>query len=69
MQSPCRNLCALDAARARCTGCGRAIDEIVHWRSITDDQRAAVMARLAGQDGVAQARPAGQDQGGENERR
>lgn len=69
MQSPCRNLCALDAARAHCTGCGRTIDEIVHWRSMTDDQRAAVMARLAGQDGVAQERPAGQDQGGENERR
>lgn len=53
MQSPCRNLCALDAARARCTGCGRTIDEIVHWRSMTDGQRAAVMARLAQRNGAA----------------
>lgn len=68
MQSPCRNLCALDAARARCTGCGRTIDEIIHWRSMTADQRAAVMARLAGRIGVAEERPAGQDQDRENER-
>ncbi|WP_366520397.1 DUF1289 domain-containing protein [Sphingobium sp.] len=44
--SPCRNLCALDQDRAACTGCGRTIDEIVHWRSMTDAQRAAVMARV-----------------------
>ncbi|WP_081628013.1 DUF1289 domain-containing protein [Sphingobium indicum] len=43
--SPCRNLCALDAARV-CIGCGRTIDEIVHWRSMGDDARAAVMARV-----------------------
>ncbi|WP_076605616.1 DUF1289 domain-containing protein [Sphingobium sp. ba1] len=46
METPCRNLCALDAARATCTGCGRTIDEIVHWRSLTDAQRAAVMTRV-----------------------
>lgn len=44
--SPCRNLCALDAARV-CTGCGRTIDEIVHWRSMTDADRATVMKRVA----------------------
>ncbi|MDO7833943.1 DUF1289 domain-containing protein [Sphingobium sp. HBC34] len=45
--SPCRNLCALDRARQTCTGCGRTIDEIVHWRSMTDADRAAVMKRVA----------------------
>lgn len=44
--SPCRNLCALDAAREICAGCGRTIEEIVHWRSMTDAQRAAVMMRV-----------------------
>jgi predicted Fe-S protein YdhL (DUF1289 family) len=44
--SPCRNLCALDRDRARCTGCDRTIDEIVHWRSMTDADRAAVMTRV-----------------------
>ncbi|MFZ2997606.1 DUF1289 domain-containing protein [Sphingobium sp.] len=46
METPCRNQCALDAARAFCTGCGRTTDEIVHWRSIGNDARAAVMARV-----------------------
>ena len=27
-------------------GCGRTLDEIVHWRSMTDAQRTAVMARV-----------------------
>lgn len=44
--SPCRNLCALDRQRESCTGCGRTIEEIVHWRSLTDAQRAAVMQRV-----------------------
>ncbi|MEC3950095.1 DUF1289 domain-containing protein [Sphingobium sp. HWE2-09] len=47
LASPCRNLCSLDRERANCTGCGRTIAEIVHWRSMTDVQRAAVMRRVA----------------------
>jgi predicted Fe-S protein YdhL (DUF1289 family) len=46
LPTPCRTLGALDAARATCMGCGRTIDEIVHWRSMTDAQRAAVMKRV-----------------------
>lgn len=46
MDSPCRNLCALDRDRTACTGCGRTIDEIVHWRSMTDAERQMVMARV-----------------------
>ncbi|WP_088182605.1 DUF1289 domain-containing protein [Sphingobium sp. Z007] len=46
METPCRNLCALDRERATCRGCGRTIAEIVHWRSMTDVARAAVMKRV-----------------------
>ncbi len=46
IDSPCRNLCSLDAERKSCTGCGRTLDEIVHWRRMTDAARAAVMARV-----------------------
>ncbi|WP_347567186.1 DUF1289 domain-containing protein [Sphingobium sp. BYY-5] len=46
MDSPCRNLCALDRDRKMCTGCGRSIEEIVHWRSMSDAARADVMARV-----------------------
>ena len=34
---------ALDAERKGCTGCGRTLDEIVHWRSMTDAQRLAAI--------------------------
>lgn len=46
LDSPCRNLCSLDRDRKNCTGCGRTIEEIVHWRGLTDAQRDAVMARV-----------------------
>ncbi|WP_311267120.1 DUF1289 domain-containing protein [Sphingobium sp. WCS2017Hpa-17] len=46
MDSPCRNLCALDHDRRYCTGCGRTIEEIVHWRSLGDARRAMVMERV-----------------------
>ena len=46
LPTPCRNLCALDAAREICTGCGRTMDEIARWRGMTDAERAAVMARV-----------------------
>jgi len=46
IETPCRKLCALDAARV-CTGCGRTIDEIVRWGRMTPTERRAIMARLA----------------------
>ncbi|NWK94761.1 DUF1289 domain-containing protein [Sphingobium lactosutens] len=46
MDSPCRNLCALDREGEYCTGCGRTIGEIVHWRELTDAVRATVIARV-----------------------
>lgn len=46
METPCRNLCALDPARSRCTGCGRTMDEIARWSGMTDAERAAIMARV-----------------------
>lgn len=44
--TPCRNLCALDRDRTHCTGCGRTIEEIGHWSSMGDTDRAAVMRRV-----------------------
>ena len=45
--SPCRQLCALDPATRICTGCGRTLDEIARWSSMSDAERAAVAARLS----------------------
>lgn len=46
METPCRNLCALDASRSRCTGCGRTMEEIARWSAMSDTERAAIMARV-----------------------
>lgn len=38
LTSPCRRLCQLSARRV-CTGCGRTVDEIAGWRSMTVQQK------------------------------
>ena len=47
MKSPCVNVCVLDAARGVCRGCGRTLDEIARWGSMSDAQRDDIMDRLA----------------------
>jgi len=36
--SPCIKVCVLDA-RSICVGCGRTIDEITQWSSMSDEQQ------------------------------
>jgi len=43
--SPCIKVCQIDLDR-RCYGCGRTLDEIAAWSSMTLDQRRAVNARV-----------------------
>ncbi|KXJ61910.1 MAG: hypothetical protein AXW14_01910 [Alteromonas sp. Nap_26] len=43
--SPCIGSCKLDNEDI-CTGCKRTIDEVIHWRTYTDTQKAAVFTRL-----------------------
>jgi hypothetical protein len=44
--SPCINVCAIDSASGLCSGCGRTLDEIARWASMSGDERAAVMRAL-----------------------
>ena len=48
--SPCIQVCVLDAA-ARCTGCGRTIDEIARWSQMSAQEQWAVVMRLARERG------------------
>jgi predicted Fe-S protein YdhL (DUF1289 family) len=48
IESPCINVCTLDARSRRCLGCGRTIDEISHWTSLTEAERTRIMGELAG---------------------
>lgn len=45
IDSPCIRRCTLDTQRT-CLGCGRSIDEIIGWTSMTPAERSAVMADL-----------------------
>ena len=46
IDSPCVDICVIDQASRLCTGCGRTIDEISAWASMTSAERQAIMADL-----------------------
>jgi predicted Fe-S protein YdhL (DUF1289 family) len=45
--TPCVKICTLDARAGLCLGCGRTIDEIARWSSMSVSERARVMNELA----------------------
>jgi predicted Fe-S protein YdhL (DUF1289 family) len=47
MMSPCIKICTLDPKRSFCTGCGRTLDEIARWSTMSDEERRAVTRTLA----------------------
>jgi uncharacterized protein len=46
LETPCVNVCLLAAETAPCIGCGRTIDEIARWATMSDGERRAIMAAL-----------------------
>lgn len=48
IETPCINVCTLDARSGLCRGCGRTIDEIARWGSMTPEERRRVMLELPG---------------------
>lgn len=44
--SPCVKRCAVHPEHRLCTGCGRALEEIAAWSSLTPQARADIMAQL-----------------------
>jgi uncharacterized protein len=46
IESPCTNICTLDARSGLCLGCGRTVDEIAGWAAMSADDRARIMAEL-----------------------
>lgn len=47
MQTPCVKVCTLDARSGLCLGCGRTLDQIARWGSMSEAERARIMAELA----------------------
>jgi uncharacterized protein len=46
IESPCVNICTLDARSGTCFGCGRTLDEIARWSAMTAAERSRIMAEL-----------------------
>ena len=44
--TPCIDVCKMDSASGLCLGCGRTLDEIARWGSMSDGERAAIMQEL-----------------------
>lgn len=52
IESPCVNICTLDARSGLCLGCGRTIDEIAQWGGMSAAERDRVMRELPARLGV-----------------
>ncbi|WP_428029451.1 DUF1289 domain-containing protein [Ancylobacter sp.] len=46
LSTPCVSVCTLDAVGRICLGCGRTLEEIGAWRTLSETERRAIMARL-----------------------
>lgn len=46
IETPCIKICTLDARQGLCLGCGRTIDEIARWSTMSASERIRVMSEL-----------------------
>jgi uncharacterized protein len=46
METPCVKVCTYDPGTGLCLGCGRTLEEIAAWFSMSDGERRAVMENL-----------------------
>jgi uncharacterized protein len=46
LETPCIDVCEIDANSGLCAGCGRSLDEIANWAAMTPERRRAIMAIL-----------------------
>ena len=45
-ESPCINICRMDAENKYCVGCWRSLDEIRLWATMTSEDRERVLSEL-----------------------
>lgn len=46
ISTPCVKICVIDPASGLCEGCGRTLEEIARWASLSEAERRAIMAEL-----------------------
>jgi hypothetical protein len=47
METPCINVCVIEAETGLCAGCSRSLDEIARWSTMSGEERRHIMAGLA----------------------
>jgi predicted Fe-S protein YdhL (DUF1289 family) len=50
-------VCTIDPASGLCRGCGRNLDEIARWMSLSESERVRIMAELPRRRASAGLRP------------
>ena len=53
METPCINVCVIDASTGLCAGCARSLEEIAGWAAMTDVERRRIMRDLPARRGQA----------------
>ena len=48
LETPCIDVCEMDACSGLCVGCGRTLDEITGWADMSKEERRAMMTLLPG---------------------
>ncbi len=56
IETPCLKVCVLEPGSGQCRGCGRTIDEIAGWGSMSGSERRRVMALLPDRIAALKAR-------------
>ena len=57
IETPCEQICLVDAPSGLCRGCGRSLDEIGRWTAYSDGERGRIMAELPQRLEAMNARP------------
>ena len=57
IETPCIKVCTIEPRSGLCLGCGRNMDEIARWASMTPSDRRRIMAELPGRLAVIASVP------------
>jgi predicted Fe-S protein YdhL (DUF1289 family) len=57
IETPCEQICIVDAPSGLCRGCGRSLVEIERWTAFSDGERRRIMDELPRRLEAMNARP------------
>ncbi|HKD21910.1 MAG TPA: DUF1289 domain-containing protein [Rhizomicrobium sp.] len=46
VSTPCIKICTMDARSGLCAGCGRSLEEIARWGTMSESERLRIMETL-----------------------